>query len=157
MTELATFEEVDPAGPEARWCLERYFEELGSRFEAGFDPERSILVDHSELVPPRGVFLVMRIGMRAVGCGAVKKTSPEVGYVKRMWVDGSLRGQGLGRRLLHALEDAAVELGCSRVQLETNQALTEAIRLYRTAGYEEVAPFNEEPYAHHWFEKRLKR
>ena len=41
------------------------------------------------------------------------------------------------------------------LHLETNRALTEAIELYRTSGYVEVAPFNEEPYAHHWFEKRL--
>ena len=41
------------------------------------------------------------------------------------------------------------------VRLETNRALREAIALYRAAGYGEVAPFNDEPYAHHWFEKRL--
>ena len=40
-------------------------------------------------------------------------------------------------------------------RLETNRALQEAIALYRASGYEEVAPFNDEPYAHHWFEKRL--
>lgn len=157
MQSLPTFEAVDPGGPEARWCLERYFRELGRRFEAGFDPKQSIVVDHAELVPPHGIFLVMRADGRAAGCGAVKKTAPEVGYIKRMWVDDSLRGLGLGRRLLEALEGAASGLGCTRVQLETNQALTEAIRLYRSTGYVEVAPFNEEPYAHHWFEKRLDR
>jgi hypothetical protein len=41
------------------------------------------------------------------------------------------------------------------VRLETNKTLSEAIRLYRSAGYDEVAAFNDEPYAHHWFEKRL--
>jgi hypothetical protein len=41
------------------------------------------------------------------------------------------------------------------VRLETNRTLTEAIALYRSAGYEEVAPFNDEAYAHHWFEKGL--
>jgi ribosomal protein S18 acetylase RimI-like enzyme len=41
------------------------------------------------------------------------------------------------------------------VQLETNASLTEAIALYRSAGYEEIAPFDDEVYAHHWFEKRL--
>lgn len=152
-----TFEAVDPAGPEARWCLDRYFRELGRRFEAGFDPKQSILVDHAELVPPHGVFLVMRMDGRTAGCGAVKKTAPDVGYIKRMWVDDTLRGRGLGRRLLEALERAALGLGCAIVQLETNQALAEAIRLYRGAGYVEVAPFNDEPYAHHWFEKRLER
>jgi ribosomal protein S18 acetylase RimI-like enzyme len=68
-----------------------------------------------------------------------------------MWVDGSVRGLGVGRRLLAELEARAG----STVRLETNRALTEAIAMYRAAGYAEVAPFNDEPYAHHWFEKRL--
>jgi hypothetical protein len=41
------------------------------------------------------------------------------------------------------------------LRLETNRALAEAIALYRAAGYREVAAFNDEPYAHHWFEKSL--
>ena len=41
------------------------------------------------------------------------------------------------------------------VRLETNRNLTEAIGMYRSAGYREVDPFNDEPYAHHWFEKVL--
>jgi hypothetical protein len=42
------------------------------------------------------------------------------------------------------------------LRLETNRELGEAIRLYRTAGYREVPRFNDDPYAHHWFEKRLR-
>jgi hypothetical protein len=41
------------------------------------------------------------------------------------------------------------------VRLETNAALGEALRLYRSAGYVEVPPFSDEAYADHWFEKRL--
>jgi ribosomal protein S18 acetylase RimI-like enzyme len=41
------------------------------------------------------------------------------------------------------------------IRLETNRSLTEAIRLYRESGYREVERFNDEPYAHHWFEKEL--
>jgi hypothetical protein len=41
------------------------------------------------------------------------------------------------------------------VRLDTNGALSEAIALYRSAGYREVSPFNDEPYAHHWFQKEL--
>jgi ribosomal protein S18 acetylase RimI-like enzyme len=42
------------------------------------------------------------------------------------------------------------------LRLETNRTLREAIGLYRSAGYREVAAFNDEPYAHHWFEKSLE-
>jgi ribosomal protein S18 acetylase RimI-like enzyme len=58
--------------------------------------------------------------------------------------------------MLGALEAEARELGVTTVRLETNRALTEAIHLYRSAGYREVAAFNSDPYANHWFEKRLR-
>jgi ribosomal protein S18 acetylase RimI-like enzyme len=72
-----------------------------------------------------------------------------------MWVDRSARGLGLGRRLLAELERQAAARGVGVVRLETNGALAEAIALYRSAGYCEVEAFNDEPYAHHWFEKEL--
>ena len=53
------------------------------------------------------------------------------------------------------LEAHARRAGVRTVRLETNRSLAEAISLYRRSGYREVAAFNEEPYAHHWFEKRL--
>ena len=70
-----------------------------------------------------------------------------------MWIDPTARGLGLGRRLLRELEERARRRGATLVRLETNRALTEAIALYRSAGYIEVGPFNDEPYADHWFEK----
>jgi ribosomal protein S18 acetylase RimI-like enzyme len=64
-----------------------------------------------------------------------------------------MRGLGLGSRMLAALEEQGRELGFTTLRLETNGALTEAIALYQRAGYREVKPFNDEPYAHHWFVK----
>ena len=72
-----------------------------------------------------------------------------------MWVAPSARGLGVGRRILTELEAHARRRQVKVVRLETNQSLDEAISLYRSAGYEEVDAFNQEPYAHHWFEKRL--
>jgi ribosomal protein S18 acetylase RimI-like enzyme len=72
-----------------------------------------------------------------------------------MWVDSTTRGLGVGRRLLTELEACAASHGAGSVRLETNRTLVEAISLYRSAGYVEVAPFNDEPYAHHWFVKQL--
>jgi Acetyltransferase (GNAT) family. len=70
-------------------------------------------------------------------------------------VADSARGLGLGRRMLTALEREARALGLVTLRLETNRVLTEAIALYRSAGYAEVPPFNADPYANHWFEKQL--
>ncbi len=70
-----------------------------------------------------------------------------------MWVSADARGLGVGRRMLETLEIVAREFGLSTLRLETNRTLTEAQALYRKRGYVEVEPFNDEPYAHHWFEK----
>jgi ribosomal protein S18 acetylase RimI-like enzyme len=72
-----------------------------------------------------------------------------------MWVAASTRGLGVGRLILGELEARAAGEGAQTIRLETNGALTEAIGLYRSAGYREVEPFNDEHYAHLWFEKRL--
>jgi DNA-binding MarR family transcriptional regulator/GNAT superfamily N-acetyltransferase len=150
-------ERVDPASRTARWCVAQYFAELERRFENGFDPGASLRVDDRDLVPPRGAFLLASVDGEPVGCGSVKPIAPRVGYLKRMWVAESARGLGVGRRLLEALEDQSLALGYRTLRLETNKALREAIALYRSAGYRVVRPFNDEPYAHLWFEKRLRR
>jgi DNA-binding MarR family transcriptional regulator/GNAT superfamily N-acetyltransferase len=148
-------ERVDPANPVARWCVGQYFDELNRRFESGFDPAASLSADDRDLIPPRGAFLVASVDGEPIACGVVKPVSPGVGSVKRMWVAATVRGLGIGRRVLEALETQARELGMTTLRLETNQTLHEAIRLYRSAGFREVARFSSDPYAHHWFEKSL--
>jgi DNA-binding MarR family transcriptional regulator/GNAT superfamily N-acetyltransferase len=150
-----TIERVDPAGPGARWCVRQYFDELDRRFEKGFDPAASLSAEDRELVPPTGAFLVASVDGEPVGCGAVKSLTPGIGSLKRMWVADTVRGLGIGRRILEALEVTARELGLTTLRLETHQTLEEAIRLYRSAGFREVTPFNADPYAHHWFAKRI--
>jgi len=146
---------ADPTSQDARWCIEQYFTELGERFETGFDPTLGISAHAHELVPPAGLLLVARLREEPVGCGALKFHENTVGELKRMWVAPRARGLGLGRRLLEALEHKAREAGMTVIHLETNRTLIEAIELYRHSGYQEVEAFNDEPYAHHWFEKRL--
>ena len=148
-------ERVDPASGIARWCIAQYFAELAQRFESGFDPAQSIPTEDDRLRPPLGVFLVASADGEPVACGAVKPITRRIGYLKRMWVDSSVRGFGFGRRILLALESEARALHFKTLRLETNRALTEAIHLYKSSGYIEVIPFNDEPYAHHWFEKQL--
>src|SRR5207302_683018 len=113
--------------------------------------------DDRDLGPPRGAFLVASIDGESVAGGCIKTTAPQVGSMKRMWVAEAARGLGIGRRMLEALEDRARGLGIATLRLETNKTLQEAIALYRSAGYRDVAPFNADPYATHWFEKRLGR
>jgi DNA-binding MarR family transcriptional regulator/GNAT superfamily N-acetyltransferase len=146
---------TDPRHPDARSCLRAYFSELSHRFDSGFDPVRSLSADDDELTLPAGLFLVATLHSEPVGCGALKFHDDAPTEIKRMWVASSVRGLGLGRRLLAELEAHAAAHQASALRLETNRTLDEAIGLYRSAGYREVAAFNDEPYAHHWFEKTL--
>jgi DNA-binding MarR family transcriptional regulator/GNAT superfamily N-acetyltransferase len=153
---MVTVEPVDPCHPHARYCLGEYFAELDRRFDTGFDVEQSISAAEHEVRPPAGVLLVARLRTDPIGCGALKLHADAPAEIKRMWVAGSARGLGLGRRLLTELETYAAEHGAGVVRLETNRSLTEAIGLYRSNGYAEVDRFNDEAYADHWFEKRLR-
>jgi GNAT superfamily N-acetyltransferase/DNA-binding MarR family transcriptional regulator len=145
----------DPASEDARWCLAHYFAELAERFEEPFDPGRTLPADAADLMPPAGAFLIARVGGEPAGCGALKTHLPGVGEIMRMWVDRSHRGLGIGARILDALEGQAIDLGHRSVRLYTNRSLDEAKAMYRSRGYEEIARYNDDPYANHWFEKRL--
>ena len=146
---------VDPAHPDARQCFRAYFAELDRRSDSGFDPAAGISADPHELREPAGCLLIAYLRAEPVGCGAVKHHPGAPSELKRMWVAASARGLGIGRRLLAELEARAVRSGAAVARLETNRALVEAIAHYRSAGYREVPAFNDEPFAHHWFEKRL--
>ncbi len=147
---------TDPRHPNARYCLDAYFAELADRFDNGFDPARSRPADGDDLTPPAGLLLVATLHDEPVGCGALKYHDDAPTEIKRLWIAPAVRGLGLGRRLLGELETQALAQGADTVRLDTNRSLTEAIGLYRAAGYHEVDAFNDEPYAHHWFEKTLK-
>jgi DNA-binding MarR family transcriptional regulator/GNAT superfamily N-acetyltransferase len=148
---------ADPTDDDARSCIRRYFAELDRRGETGFDPANSVQVEPDELRPPAGMMLVAYRGADALGCGAVRHVAGGVSEIKRMWVGETMRGLGIGRRLLAELERCAAEAGAEVVRLDTNHNLVEAIALYRASGYVEIERFNDEPFADHWFEKRLSQ
>ena len=147
--------EADPRHPDARRAVRAYVTELAQRFDGGFDPALSISASDEEMSPPAGLFLIATLHGEPAGCGALKFRPGAPTEIKRMWVAPEARGLGLGRRLLAELEARAAARGARTLRLETNRALAEAMSLYRSAGYREVAAFNDEPYAHYWFEKTL--
>jgi ribosomal protein S18 acetylase RimI-like enzyme len=151
---LVTVTPTDPDHPHAQRCLSAYFEELDRRFDGGFDVRNGISADGDELRLPAGLLLVATLHGEPVGCGALR-FGQDHAQIKRMWVADEVRGLGVGRRLLAELEQQARAHDRALVRLETNRALEEAITMYRAHGYREVAPFNDEYYAHHWFEKAL--
>ena len=144
-----------PDSPDARLCLEAYFRELEARFEGGFDAAADDSARAEDMTPPSGLFVVARLEDEAVGCGGFKRVGETTGEIKRVWTAPSARGMGVARRVLRTLEALAREAGVKTLRLDTNRALTEAHALYRSEGYREIARFNDNPYADHWFAKRL--
>jgi GNAT superfamily N-acetyltransferase len=109
----------------------------------------------AELVPPTGMLLLARVGGEPAAIGGVRHLDTEVAEVKSMYVAPAHRGVGLGRRMLAELDAIAGRHGCRAVRLDTSDYLTEAIGLYRSAGYREVPAYNENPKASLWFERQL--
>ncbi len=144
-----------PDGVDARWCLAEYFRELAAQFENGFDTARDNSAPDIDLRPPAGFFVVARLDGDPVGCGGLKRIDKTTGEIKRVWTAPSARGLGIARRMLRRLESAARDDGVETLQLDTNEALKEAHALYAREGYREIGRFNDNPYAHRWFEKRL--
>ena len=92
---------------------------------------------------PHGRFLVAWLAGAPAGCGALKPldSDPSVGEIKRMYTAPAARRRGVSRALLARLEEAAVELGYARVQLETGFAQPEALALYESHGWHRITPY----------------
>lgn len=84
---------------------------------------------------------------RAVGMGALKVHSPELGEVKRMFTDPAVRGQRIGSALLDAIVDLARQRGVATLMLETGtgDGMAEAHRLYTRSGFVTRGPFLDYP------------
>jgi GNAT superfamily N-acetyltransferase len=100
-------------------------------------------LDPAEVTGDRGVFLVIYREGEPVGCGALRVLDDETGEFKRMYVAPAVRGKGLGRRLVAALEAQARALGVRRLILETGVRLAPAIALYRSAGFQPIPLYGE--------------
>lgn len=145
----------DSTSAAATYCLESYFAELDERFDQGLIGPLNIKSVAKALAPPKGLLLVAFLRGEPVGCGGLRWRGDRPAEVKRLWVSPQVRGLGLGRRIMDELERQAREREVTTLRLDTNRNLTEAIALYRDMGYQEIVAFNDEPNAHHWFEKHL--
>lgn len=148
-------EEMDPRSAPAVYCLTEYYAELARRFDTGFDVALSCDPQADDMIRPRGVFLVAMSERLPVGCVGLKGNGGEVAEIKRLWVAPSARGLGLAHRLMAGAEAVARELSIKVLRLDTNKALPEAQKLYRSTGWQEIPRFNDDPYPDTFFEKRI--
>ena len=146
---------TDPDAPEAMALLSAYSSFLAQTIPAeGPNPIPVPLPDAADYRPPNGAILVAFDGPTPVGCVCLHTLSLGLGEVKRLYVAPKARGQGLARRLMRSIEDQARVFGFTRLNLDTNAALTDAIALYRASGWQDTAPYTAFP-ATHWFTKAL--
>ena len=137
--------------PVADELLGEYF---ASR-ELGMPGYRTFRPDPAAFAGDAGVFLVVHVDGAPVGCGGIRMLTPARAEVKHLWVRPAARGTGLGRQLLEELERRAAARGATDVVLDTNARLEAAQGLYRSSGYLDVPPYNDNPNATHWFRKEL--
>ncbi|MFD5292620.1 GNAT family N-acetyltransferase [Streptomyces rochei] len=109
----------------------------------------------ADLAPPRGLLLVARYGGQAAGTAGIRLLEAGTAELTRVFLYEGMRGRGGAAFLVGAAEDAARELGASRMVLDTRSDLVEARALYARLGYAETEPHNHAPYAEHWFVKSL--
>jgi ribosomal protein S18 acetylase RimI-like enzyme len=95
--------------------------------------------------PPEGRLLLALDGERAAGVVALRKIGEGICEMKRLFVRPEFRCRGLGRQLAAAVIDAGRELGYREMKLDTVPKLVEAIALYRSLGFVEVAPYYHNP------------
>jgi len=116
---------------------------------------RTVFPDPALFTPPAGVFLLVTDDDGPVGCGGIRMLEPDRAEVKHLYLRERARGKGWGRELLAELEARAVGLGARVIVLDTNAVLEAAQGLYRSSGYYDVPPYNDNPNATHWFAKEI--
>ena len=148
------FERCDPEDPPASELLAAMRAELNDVYDT-FDRLDNPALDPAELRAPGGAYVVGYEGADAVAGGGVRHLGEGVAEIKRMYVRPAARSRGAAAALLRALESEARALGYGSVRLDTGPKQVHALRLYRSAGYVDVAPYNDNPFACFWGEKRL--
>jgi len=139
---------VSPEDVLARPLMDGLFHEYDTRYGADF-PE----VATSEMggfpterfLPPDGaLLLLLRDGVTIAG-GAFMRFDPYTAEFKRIWTSENFRRQGLGRKVLEALEARARDSGYSRVFLTSGFRQPEAHALYLRCGYTPLYDTAESP------------
>jgi len=146
---------ADPSDPESLRLVRAMEEEIESLYETRTGSIHDIGASPSEMTAPNGGFIIIRADGRGVAGGGLKRLDATTCEIKRMFVDPSMRGRGVSRVLLEAIEARARELGYARARLDTGDKQPAAKHLYENAGYAEIPDYNGNQLARHWYEKAL--
>ncbi len=96
-----------------------------------------------EYAPPDGRLLIALDNGKPAGCVALRKIGEDVFEMRRMYVRPAFRGRKIGKALAEqCITEARKEAGRS-VRLYTLPSMNEAIHLYRSLGFRDIAPYGE--------------
>jgi GNAT superfamily N-acetyltransferase len=154
---VVSYRESSVDEPAAHALIAEYFDMRAETFPVNLGDYNAAFPKAENFTPPAGVFLVVVDDGEDVGCGGIKALSPARYEVKHLWLQPRTQGRGLGRALLNELERRARDFGATEIVLDTNASLVAAGNLYRSNGYEEIAPYNDNSNATNWFRKDLSR
>lgn len=147
--------DVDVEDPRFISCMQQFAKDVAKATGLDFNLEQTASADLSKMRPPKGGCLLAVSEGLPIGCVALTAFAEGEGEVKRLWISPAARGLGLSKRLMREIELRAQRLGMTRLVLDTNGALSAALGLYRASGWSEIERYNDNPYAQHFFEKRL--
>jgi GNAT superfamily N-acetyltransferase len=125
-----------------RWIANSAAANYGLSFDVGA-MVASDLDDRTKFYPPDGRFYVVRHADAYIGVGCLKRLTPTVAEIQRMYVQPHVRGVGAGRRLVEQLLADARVIGYHVVRLESLKILAAAHALYRSVGFVEITPYAE--------------
>lgn len=106
---------------------------------------------------PGDVFRAVEREGRALGSIALEDEGQGIGHLRWFILDASLRGSGMGRRMLREALAHAQAAGITRIYLWTLDGLPAAARLYAEAGFVEVECLTAEQWGQPTTEIRLER
>jgi GNAT superfamily N-acetyltransferase len=121
-------------------------DELESRYGFRLPVQEAVTRDLAAIekfLPPHGSLLLGRRGEAAVATASMQRIGPDTAEIKRMWVEPSARGAGIGGALLDALIGTVTEAGHRRIRLDSPDFMTAAHALYRSRGFVEISPYEE--------------
>jgi len=132
---------------QARELFLEYAQSLGfSLCFQNFDQELASLP--GGYAAPQGRLLLVEYEGQLAGCIALHKLADGICEMKRLYLRPQFRGKGLGRALAGYIIAEARQIGYQRMRLDTVEpAMKDAVAMYRKLGFQEIAPYCENPIA----------